>query len=139
MKATLGIEDYAAGQLDQLLRVFGKRIKQTAQTPGPDEIHDLRVSMRRLSQAVQLFGSLFPAWEAEEIVKTLKRMMRLTSEVRNRDIALQFLEESKRTRHRVRLRKERLAYQRQFEATILHWSDQDFSAKWRRGLPAGFA
>jgi len=133
----VGIEDYAVDQLERLLKVLTARIAKAAGQPGADEIHDLRVSIRRLSQGVELFGGLFPAWDAQEILKTLKGMMRLTSEVRNRDIALDFLEKSKRRGHRLRLRRERSAYQRQFSAVVRQWRESDFTNQWRRGLPVG--
>ena len=137
MNVPARIEDYAVSQIGRLLDVLALRINRAAKNPGPDEIHDLRVSIRRLSQAVQLFGSLFPAWDEKEILKTLKGMMRLTSEVRNRDIALVFLERSGRPGHRMRLRRERSAYQRQFSVLVRRWNEDDFSSKWRSGLPVG--
>jgi len=64
----------------------------------------------------------------------LKRTLRLTSELRNRDIALEFLAGLKQTKHRPRLVKERLALQREFSLMGLRWHRRDFSAKWRIGL-----
>jgi hypothetical protein len=64
----------------------------------------------------------------------LKRMMRITSSIRDRDITLEFLIESEHTAHRPRLTKERSTYQRQFAEMVRRWSAQDFSAKWRNGL-----
>ena len=40
--------------------------------------------------------------------------MQLTSDIRNRDITLEFLAESEHAAHRQRLEKERSSYQRQF-------------------------
>ena len=77
----------------------------------------------------------------------LKRMMRLTSSIRDRDITLEFLAESQHTSpqhissrprrhhtHRPRLARERSTYQRQFAEMVRRWSARDFSAKWRNGL-----
>ncbi len=137
MKSGDRIEVYAVRQLDLLLNILATRINQAAEHPGADEIHDLRVSMRRLSQGVEFFGNLFPAWDTKEILKTLKGMMRLTSEVRNRDIALDFLVKENRRGHRVRLRKERAAYQRQLSVLVRRWRQDDFTSQWRSGLPIG--
>jgi CHAD domain-containing protein len=64
----------------------------------------------------------------------LKRLMQLTSSIRDRDITLEFLAESQHTAHRPRLEKERAAYQRQFAEMLRRWSARDFSSKWRNGL-----
>ncbi len=69
----------------------------------------------------------------------LKRMMQLTSSIRDRDITLEFLTASQHTSsqhstHRPRLARERSAYQRQFAEMVRRWSAHDFSAKWRNGL-----
>jgi hypothetical protein len=64
-------------------------------------------------------------------------MMRLTSEIRNRDIALEFLASLKQTRHRPRLVRERLALQREFSEMGRRWNVRDFSVKWRTGLSLG--
>jgi len=139
VKPAAGIEDYAVSQLDRLLTVLASQVRRAAKNPGPAEIHDLRVSIRRLSQGVLLFGGLFPGWDSKEILKTLKSMMRLTSEVRNRDIALEFLGTSEHAAHRRRLEKERSAYQRQFSLMVRRWSEHDYSTKWRGSLPIGSA
>ena len=112
---------------------------RAAKKPGPDEIHDLRVSIRRFSQGLQLFSDFFPKWEIKKIDRMLKRMMRLTSSIRDRDITLEFLIEkqpgsSQTGAHRPRLAKERSTYQRQFAEMVRRWSARDFSAKWRNGL-----
>ena len=97
------------------------------------------MSIRRFSQGLQLFADFFPKWEIKKIRRMLKRMMRLTSSIRDRDIALEFLAEkepgaSEPSAHRPRLAKERSAYQRQFAEMVRRWSAHDFSAKWRNGL-----
>ena len=64
----------------------------------------------------------------------LKRMMELTSEIRNRDIALKFLAKHQHGEHRHRLEQERSNYERQFSEMVRRWSARDFSAKWRNAL-----
>jgi CHAD domain-containing protein len=133
------MHDYAIEQMNRLLTTLAFQVHRAAKKPGPDEIHDLRVSIRRFSQALQLFADFFPKWEIKKIRRMLKRMMRLTSSIRDRDIALEFLAESEpasssHSVHRPRLAKERSAYQRQFAEMVRRWSAHDFSAKWRNGL-----
>jgi CHAD domain-containing protein len=128
------MQDYVIEQMNRLLTRLAFEVHRAAKKPGPVEIHDLRVSIRRFSQGLELFSDFFPKWEAKKIRRMLKRMMRLTSSIRDRDIALQFLNELRHTAHRPRLTRERRVHQRQFAQMVRRWSARDFSAKWRAGL-----
>ena len=128
------IHDYAIEQMNGLLTTLAFQVHRAARKPGPDEIHDLRVSIRRFSQGLQLFSGFFPKWEVKKIRRMLKRMMQITSSIRDRDITLEFLKEAEHTAHQPRLEKERSTYQRQFAEMLRRWSARDFSAKWRNGL-----
>jgi CHAD domain-containing protein len=128
------IHDYAIEQMNRLLNTLAYQVHRAAKKPGPEEIHDLRVSVRRFSQGLLLFADFFPKWEVKKIRRMLKRVMRITSEIRDRDVALDFLTEARYTAHRPRLEKERVAYQRQVSEMLRRWSAQDFSVKWRNGL-----
>lgn len=133
------MHDYAVEQMNRLLTTLAFQVHRAAKKPGPDEIHDLRVSIRRFSQGLDLFSDFFPKGEVKKIRTMLKRMMRLTSSIRDRDITLEFLAELQPASaghgaHRPRLVRERGAYQRQFAEMVRRWSASDFSAKWRNGL-----
>jgi CHAD domain-containing protein len=132
--SNISLQDYAVEQMNRLLTTLAFQVHRAAKKPGPDEIHDLRVSIRRFSQGVQLFSDFFPKWEVKKIRRMLKRMMQLTSSIRDRDITLEFLAESRHAAHRTRLSRERGSYQRQFAQMVRRWSARDFSAKWRNGL-----
>jgi CHAD domain-containing protein len=134
MSGPIAIQDYAVEQLNQLLATLASQVQRAARRPGPDQIHDLRVSIRRFSQGLDLFAGFFPKSEARKIHRTLKRMMRLTSSIRDRDIAIEFLAESRHAGHKPRLSRERSTYQRQFSQMLRRWTASDFSAKWRNGL-----
>lgn len=134
MTSKASIHDYAVEQMNRLLTTLAYQVHRAAKKPGPDEIHDLRVSVRRFSQGLELFADFFPKWEVKKIRRMLKRVMRVTSDIRDRDITLEFLAEAGHVTHRPRLEKERGAYQRQFSEMLRRWSSQDFSAKWRSGL-----
>jgi CHAD domain-containing protein len=129
-----GIRDFALDQMNHLLMRLTFEIHRAAKTPGPGEIHDVRVNIRRFSQGLLLFNDLFPRWEVKKIKRRLKRMMRLTSEMRNRDITLEYLASVKVTRHRPRLVKQRLALQKEFTQMVTRWNAREFSANWRTGL-----
>jgi CHAD domain-containing protein len=128
------IHDYAVEQMNRLLTTLAYQVHRAAKKPGPDEIHDLRVSVRRFSQGLELFADFFPKWEVKKIRRMLKRVMSVTSNIRDRDIALDFLKEGGHNAHQSRVQRERSAYQRQFSELLRRWSAQDFSTKWRNGL-----
>lgn len=134
MTGTTGIHDYAIEQMNGLLTRLAFQAHRATKSPGPDEIHDLRVSIRRFSQGLLLFSDFFPKWETKKIKRMLKRMMQLTSEIRNRDIAFEFLIKRQHLNHRQRLQRERLDYERQLSEMLRRWSARDFSAKWRNAL-----
>ena len=134
MTAATPIRDYALDQVNHLLTRLAFQVHRAAKQPGPDEIHDLRVGIRRFSQGLEVFRDFFPPWEVKKVTKRLKRMMKLTSQIRDRDITLAFLAGVKHTTHRERFERERAEYEREFSEMVRRWSARDFSAKWRTGL-----
>jgi CHAD domain-containing protein len=128
------LHDYSVEQMNRLLTTLAFQVHRAAKKPGPGEIHDLRVSIRRFTQGLKLFSAFFPKFEVKKIRRMLKSLMRLTSSIRDRDITLEFLAERQHTTHRSRLEKERGAYQRKFAEMLRRWSARDFSAQWRNGL-----
>jgi CHAD domain-containing protein len=137
VKASATMNDYVVEQMNRLLTTLAFQIHRAAKKPGADEIHDLRVSIRRFTQGLLLFAEFFPKWEAKKIKRMLKRMMQLTSEIRNRDIALEYLAGLNASAHQRRLERERMQYQRRFAEMVRRWSSRDFSAKWRNRLSLG--
>lgn len=134
MTAAKPIRDYAMEQVNHLLTKLAFEVHRAAKHPGPEEIHDLRVSIRRFSQGLSVFRDFFPAWEIKKVETRLKRMMRVTSQIRDRDITLEFLAGSKPTVLIRRFERERAVYEREFSEMLRRWSARDFSVKWRNGL-----
>ena len=50
MTGKTSIHDYAVEQTNRLLTTLAYQVHRAAKKPGPEEIHDLRVSVRRFSQ-----------------------------------------------------------------------------------------
>ena len=134
MNATTPTRDYALEQMNHLLTRLASEVHRAAKHSGPDEVHDLRVSIRRFSQGLSVFYDFFPAGEMKKVKKRLKHMMRLTSQIRDRDITLEFLASAKNNAHHWRFERERSAYGHEFSEMVRRWSERDFSAKWRRDL-----
>ncbi len=137
MTGNTALHDYAIEQMNGLLTRLAFQAHRAAKTPGAGEIHDLRVSIRRFTQGLLLFSDFFPKWETKKIKRMLKRVMGLTSEIRDRDIALEFLIKHRNLKHQQRLKRERSDYERQFSEMLRRWSARDFSAKWRNALSLG--
>jgi CHAD domain-containing protein len=105
--------------------------------PGADEIHDLRVSIRRFNHALRTFVPLLPAKRVRRVRKRLKRVMVLTSETRNRDIALELLDRehaAPRGLLRRRVVMERDACAAELIADLKKLVVRDFAARWRGKL-----
>src|SRR2546422_4817217 len=78
----------------QALRLLGKlafQVRHAAKHPNEEAIHDLRVSIRRLSECVREFRQFFPRRQSKKILKQLERVMDLAAEMRNRDIAIELI------------------------------------------------
>ena len=84
------VDDLARG----LLARFAAQIERAAADGSADAIHDLRVSIRRLSQCLRIFSRFFPIRPARKIRGHMRRIIKLAGEVRNRDIALDLLKEA---------------------------------------------
>ena len=136
MKDNAPIRDFAVQQINRLLSNLAFEAHRATRSRDPEAIHDLRVGIRRFGEALRLFPEFFPGWEIKKIRKRLDRMMNLTSEIRNRDIALDYLdkEKAKDPGLRARLQRDRRIHEREFTRMMRRWTSRDFSAKWRSGL-----
>jgi CHAD domain-containing protein len=123
----------AANRLGNL--VFA--VRAAAEKPDAEAIHDLRVAIRRLLQSLTVFASLYEDKQLKRIRRRLKRVLDAAGAVRDRDIALEFLDEAglKRSdRLGKRLVAERAKLERRLADRIVKWSREDFSANWRSEL-----
>ena len=83
------IEDFAAAHAARLSKKFQKEVRNAAKHPDDEEpIHDLRVSIRRLSQCLSEFREFLPRHKKKRTLKQLAKLMDLAAEMRNRDIAI---------------------------------------------------
>lgn len=75
--------------LEERLRRANKEWRRCARKAGADEVHDLRVSLRRFGENLWLFRRLFPKRERKQVRNELKAVMQLTGAVRDADIAIE--------------------------------------------------
>jgi len=90
-KAGTPIRKYATDQASVLLRRMAFQVSRTSQLKDADAVHDLRVSIRRLTECLRVFDQFFPQGKTKRVRRKLDALMDLASEVRNRDIALMLL------------------------------------------------
>ncbi|MGA2325412.1 MAG: CHAD domain-containing protein [Bryobacteraceae bacterium] len=133
----IAIRKFALQLASALLRRFAFEVNRASKPGNPEAIHDLRVSIRRLTQCLRLFARFFPRGEAKRIRRELKALMTQAAQVRNRDIALELL-------RRAGIRPPapvlaRLAQEREREHRLLVeglqlWSRRGSFKKWRSQL-----
>jgi CHAD domain-containing protein len=80
--------------LEGRLRQANKEWRRCARKAGPDQVHDLRVSLRRFGENLWLFRRLFPKREWKQVRNELKVVMGLTGAVRDADIAVESFEKA---------------------------------------------
>ena len=90
--AYTSMEEFAVSQTSGLVNTVVENICAAADQPDPEAVHKLRVSIRRLQQALRLFKQFFPKRGSKRMRKQLRAIMKPAGELRNRDIAIELLE-----------------------------------------------
>src|SRR6202047_2788389 len=85
------MDRFAGAQAARLLGKLAFQVRHAAKHPNEEAIHDLRVSIRRLSQCLREFHKFFPRKKTKGILNKLGRVMDLAAEMRNRDIAIELI------------------------------------------------
>ena len=120
------IESFADAKASDLLKKLGRNIRRAAKNPGEKRIHDLRVSIRRLSQCLVEFRQFFPARKTKKRLKRLDALMDLAAEIRNRDIAAELIGAAN-PKLAASLKREGAQAKRKLEKTLEHWRRRDLS------------
>jgi CHAD domain-containing protein len=132
------MQRYARDRASSLLRRLSFRMNRAAKLRDADSTHDLRVAIRRFEQCLQIFHQFLPGGH-KKIRRRLRKIMELSGEIRNRDIALDLLKQagmSARSALTTRLLRERREIQSRLLASLDRWGNRDLSRKWgsRLGL-----
>ncbi|MFN7933290.1 MAG: CHAD domain-containing protein [Bryobacteraceae bacterium] len=85
------LQIYADRKIAELESRVEAEARKTLENGHADAIHDLRVSIRRLTQALRAFESLVGKQRVKQARRRLRRWMDAAAEIRNRDIALELL------------------------------------------------
>lgn len=73
----------------KLLDDLATEMRRTAKSADVDPVHDLRVSVRRVSEGLRVFESQIP--KARRLRKEIKRIRERAAAVRDRDVTRQLL------------------------------------------------
>jgi CHAD domain-containing protein len=91
------LAEYAVQTIVELMDKVQKESVAAAKDASEERIHDLRVSIRRLSETLRVFEDVCPDDSAAAIRKDLKQAMRLAGRIRNHDVAAELAKKSKVT------------------------------------------
>ncbi|MBZ5608404.1 MAG: CHAD domain-containing protein [Acidobacteriia bacterium] len=133
---------FAAEQTSKLLRRLAFQINRGLKSRDAAAIHDLRVSIRRFTQALVVFKPCYRGKEMRKIRQRLKRIMIPAGEVRNHDIALKLISKSPRgdaSELRSKLQGRRKESERLLMSLLKRWTERRSSQKWRAELEAALA
>ncbi len=127
---------FAADQVAKLLRRLAYQVGRTAKSPHENDVHDLRVAIRRFTQALAAFDSCVPAKEAKKIRRRLKKIMALAGDVRDCDMALALLSKSKVAPVALlsSFRKRRKEAERDLTVALKGWMECHSYSEWRTAL-----
>jgi CHAD domain-containing protein len=128
---------FASHSIAKLLDGLAYRVHATVHSAGPDNVHDLRVAIRRFEQALLEFRPGLAGCEVKRIRRKLKPLMSHAGTIRDRDVALKILEKCEKpgaAEVRERLAAERKAEVPLLMAALRRWGARGTSSKWRAAL-----
>jgi CHAD domain-containing protein len=95
-QSAIGAAPIPVKQVRRLIERLVSQANHTAKCPNPDAVHDLRVAIRRLDQALVVFKPHLHRKPSKRIRKHLKTLLSAAGEVRNCDIAARILSKTER-------------------------------------------
>jgi len=85
------LTEHARDTLRRLATRVDDQMTLLLKDPGVDPVHDLRVAIRRLSQALRIFADLFDAKEARRMRRSLKPVLDAAAVARDLDVGAELL------------------------------------------------
>jgi hypothetical protein len=135
--AALSIKEFAVRQLASRLGRVEVEWDRCAESSGADEIHDLRVSLRRFGETLWLFRRLFPKRERKQVRAELKTVLGFAGDTRDVDIAFESFQAAGVTlsaEFRLHLESERAIAEAALVATLAVGRRTRIIERWRRAL-----
>ena len=126
------IEQYGRTKTAELLEDVVAALTAAAQAPDPDAIHKMRVSIRRLQQAIRLFKQFLRKKGVQKVRDDLREVMTAAGNVRNYDIAIGLVKKARGTTEQLQV--DRAAARDQFSAMLRSAARPGFDREWRTAL-----
>lgn len=128
----ISMRDFASAKTLELLDTTVEALMTAAQSAGVEAVHKMRVSIRRLQQALRLFKQYLRKRGVERVKKQLKEIMTAAGELRNHDIAIALV---RRLGTPVPVLVERrIAAKQQLSDVLLRIVQPDLRERWVRQL-----
>ncbi len=136
----MGIAEYGADCLRRLLARLAYQASVVVRMQTPDAVRDLRVAVRRFSQALAALGDEDHHKTRARIRQRLKEALRAAGAVRDCDIALEAAANWKAPE--VQALREKIRVRRGIAAQLLvqvlkRWAAHNWAAEWRTSLELG--
>lgn len=136
------LERFVRDLLEKRLRRANKEWRRCARKAGADEVHDLRVSLRRFGENLWLFRRMFPKRERKQVRNELEVVMELTGAVRDADIAIESFDKAgvdAGPACRIALNNTRATAEAALVAALAVGLRTDVAGRWRSTLDIGEA
>jgi len=129
-------------QTSARLKKLDREVRNVARKPeNADSIHDLRVSIRRLKQELEVFAEWFEAEHVKTIRRHLRKVMDRCAAVRNCDVAIEVLQAAgcEGPKLTARIEKERRTAAARLARKLEHWRRTGRVREWRGHLRVSHA
>jgi CHAD domain-containing protein len=128
---------FAVAQATRLLERLAFEFNGAVHSPHAGAIHDLRVAIRRFSQALTACKACFPPRAVRKMRRRLKPIMTQAGEVRDTDVALQLIAAAGASSLEAQLRARRKTAAKNLLASLKHFAARKCVSKWRSALESG--
>ncbi len=133
----MDISGFARTRTALLLDEFDLQMRRAARSADPDNVHDVRVAIRRFVQCLKVFADFFPAAQTKKIRRRLRTVLDLAGQVRDRDIAMKLLRRFAHGSARRMLEElsiQRNQARRELEQELREFRRREFCRKWKARL-----
>ena len=130
---------FAMERGDALLRSVVTQVSRTVRSRSANEVHDLRVAIRRFMRILVVLKPCLPRGESRRIRRGLKRIMSQAGSVRDHDIAIRLLAKlalPESGSMSQRFQEGRGVAAQALSASLQRWGERNLAAAWRNALGA---
>jgi CHAD domain-containing protein len=132
MPARSPMEVFASRKVEEMIGETVSAMRDALQLTDAGAIHRLRVSLRRLQQALRTFEQFFGKQALRRVRKRLKEAIKAAGDLRNHDVALELAAEN--GADLPELRQARGNAEQTLRAALQRVMKKDLAAKWRDEL-----